>query len=105
MLSLLLSNRSMSGSAGRRPDADCDLERSRETEPALFPRCREMFGEGERLPWLVCALWPPPMVEGAQETRFLRDASIMLLERRLLARADTIDTSCSTSIELVEADL
>ena len=87
MLSLLLSSRSVSGSAGRRPLADCDLDRSRETEPDLFPRCIETFGEGERLPWLVCALGPL-VTDGLQDTKFLPDASFMLF-----ARVDTIEAS------------
>lgn len=100
MLSLLLSSRSKSGSAGRRPLADCDRESSRETEPDLFPRWRETLGEGERPPWLVCALGPLTAA-GPQDTRFLREASFMLFARV----DDTIDTSRSTSIELLEAVL
>jgi hypothetical protein len=98
MLSRLLSSKSISGSAGRRPLADCDLDRSRVTEPDLSPRCIGTLGEGDR-PSLVCALGPL-MADGLQDTMFLRDTSFMLF-----ARVDTIDTSCATSIELLEADL
>ena len=98
MLSLLLSSKSISGSAGRSPFADCDLDSSRVTEADLFPWCIGTSGEEDR-PSLVCALGPP-IAEGLQDTMFLRDASFMLF-----ARVDTIETSWATSIEVFEADL
>jgi hypothetical protein len=99
MLSLLFSTKSISESAGLSPVADCDLNKRRETEPDLFPRCVGIFGEGERPPWLVCALCPLD-TDGLQDTMFLWEASFMLF-----AREDTSETAWSTSIELLEADL
>jgi hypothetical protein len=97
MLSLLLSSRSRSDTADLRPVADCDLDSRRDTELDLVPR-RETLGEHER-PWLVCALSPFDM-DGLQETIDFRVVSFMLF-----ARVETTGTSCSISIELLEAYL
>lgn len=86
MLSLLLSNKSKSGSAGLRPLADRDLDRSWVTEPDLFPRCSGTLGEGDR-PSLVCALGAL-IADGLQDIMFSQDASFMLF-----ALVDTIETS------------
>lgn len=97
MLSRLSSSESRSDSSGLRPPADCDLDRSRETEPDLCPRCMGMFGEGER-PWLVRArsLFS---TDGLHDPTALPEASFMLF-----ALTERMESSRPTSMEAFEGD-